>query len=168
MRIVPRTRDAWLVLAARGLVVVLFATAAVSGHHLVRLLVVFALGVALILFVFRRKAPAASGSVYTSSADRVLPGGRQRPGQLSITTTAVVWTPNRGSARRGLKAVSIEALECRKITLERGVGVRDVFLTITPVEGETIRLLTRSNRHLKGSIESLDALRSFGVASAAR
>jgi hypothetical protein len=67
--------------------------------------------------------------------------------------------PSEYSASHGGQAVSIDARRCSAITLERGVGLLDVLLTVTPVEGEAIRLLTHSSRHLKAAIGDLDARR---------
>jgi hypothetical protein len=159
MRVLPRTGRARLALSARGLWLILFATAVARRHHPVEALSAVALGLALLPIAWRRKAPVAPGAVYTSSADQLLPNGRHRPGQLSLTTTTLTWMPSEYSARHGEQAVNIDARLCSAITLERGVGLLDVLLTITPGEGEAIRLLTHSSRHLEAAIGDLDARR---------
>jgi hypothetical protein len=162
MRVLPRTQRAWLPLTVRVLWLILFATAVARRHHPVVALSAVALGLALLPVAWRRKAPVAPGAVYSSSADQLLPNGRHRPGQLSITTTALTWMPSGYSVEHGEQAVRIDARRCKAITLERGVGLLDVLLTITPVEGEAMRLLTHSSRHLKAAISDLDARRLQG------
>jgi len=160
MRVLPRTQRVRLALTARALSLILFATAVARRHHPVEAVSALALGLALLPIAWRRKAPVVPGAVYTSSADQLLPTGRHRPGQLSITTTMLTWMPSRYSTEHGRQAVSIDARRCRAITLERGAGLFDVLLTVTPVEGEEIRLLTHSTSHLKTAIGVFDARRS--------
>jgi hypothetical protein len=87
-----------------------------------------------------------------TSADRLLPNGSHRPGQLSVTRTTLAWTPSGWSARRGQQSIDIDAHACQAISLERGVALFDLVIEITPVDGEAIRLLTHSNRQLKAAI----------------
>jgi hypothetical protein len=159
MRVLPRTQRARLALIARGLSLILFATAVALQHHPLEALSAVALGLALLPIAWRRKAPVAPGAVYTSSADQLLPNGRHRPGQLSLTTTTLTWLPSDYAVKHGGQAISIDARRCRAIALERGVGLLDVLLTVTPVEGEAIRLLTHSSRHLETAIDDLDERR---------
>src|SRR5437773_4782619 len=102
MRVHPRTRRAWLALGARAFSLsLLLVGAAALDHHPVVAATAVALGLAAVPVAWRRRAPVAPGAVFTASADRLLPNGSHRPGQLSITPTTLAWTPSRWSARHG-------------------------------------------------------------------
>jgi hypothetical protein len=123
-----------------------------------------ALGLGLLPIAWRRNAPVVHGAVFTASADRLLPNGSHRPGQLSITPTALAWTPSGWSARRGQQSIDIDARDCKAISLERGVALLDLVIEITPVDGEAIRLLTHSNRQLQPAIDGLEDRRAATAA----
>jgi hypothetical protein len=130
------------------LAVVLFAISAGLLHRPILAISLCALALALVLASFRRKASPAPGAVYTSSADWLTDHGTQLPGQLSITSTALTWVPSRYSARHGRQRVTIDALECREVSLQRGMGLLDVMLTVAHADGSTVRLLTHRSRRL--------------------
>jgi hypothetical protein len=154
MRVHSRTRRARLALGLRALSLsLLVVSAAALDHHPVVAAVALALGLAILPIAWRRKAPVAPDTDFSTSADRLLPNGSHRPGQLSITRTTLTWTPSRWSARRGQQSVDIDARACKTISLERGVALLDLVLEITPVDGEAIRLLTHSNRRLQAAID---------------
>jgi hypothetical protein len=130
------------------LAVVLFAISAGLLHRPILAALLCALALALVLASFRRKAPAAPDALYTSSADWLTDHGTQLPGQLSITSTALTWLPSRYSRRHGRQPVRIDALECREVSLQRGVGLLDVILTVAQADGSAVRLLTHRSRRL--------------------
>ena len=169
MRVHRRAPRAWVALSFRA-VSLLLLVVGVAGlaHHPVVATVAVGVGLAVLPLAWRRKGPVARDAVFTASADRLLPNGSHRPGQLSITPTALAWTPSGWSVRHGQQSIDLDARECKAISLERGVALRDLVLEITPVDGEAIRLLTHANRQLQTAIDGLDDRRAGAAASSRR
>jgi hypothetical protein len=151
----PRTGLGWTALGARVLACVSLATALVVRHHPFELVIVLALGVAVVPLAFRRKAAVAPDSVYTASADRLLPDGKQLPGQLSISAGKLIWIPSRFSEARGRERVSVDAGDCTGIALRRDPALFDLIVAARTVRGEEMRFLTRSSRGLRRAVAGL-------------
>jgi hypothetical protein len=155
----PRTPLFRLSLLSKVLALVLGVAAVLLRHGIGFVLVAFALGVALIPLVFRRKAAIAGGATYAASADRLVWEGarvRRFPGELSFTPRALVWTPSGFSQSHGVKPVVIDARECRTVRAERGKALLDVILSVGSSNGEEVRFLTHTRRGLRRAIARLE------------
>jgi len=154
----PRTPLFRLSLLSKVLALVLGVAALMLRHGIGFVLVAFALGVALIPLVSRRKAAIAGGAIYAASADRLVLEGtrvRQFSGELSFTPRALVWTPSGFSQSHGVKPVFIDTRECRTVRAERGAALLDVILSVGSSNGEEVRFLTHTCRGLRRAIARL-------------
>ena len=156
----PRSGRAWLAIAARLVAVVLWAIALGAFHRPLVAALLVATGLALFLLTLRPRAAPAVGALYTAAADRIA-DGRRLPGQLSVTTRTLVWSPSRYSLRRGEEAVTVDASGCRSVTVRRGTGLLDVILTVVLADGATLAFGTRTSRRLT---DALDRFQSDGRA----
>ena len=78
------------------------------------------LAVALVL-MWRRSSHMASDALGTDLADLSSPDGSLFPGQLSITTSSLVWIPRGASEKQGCPSLAADIGDLRSITL-RGNG----------------------------------------------
>ena len=157
MRKRPRTREAWLAIAARAIAVVLFFVGAGLAHRPVVAAATLVLALLLVLATLRPKAPPSPGALYSASADRIVDGGEQLPGRLSLTPNALIWSPSSYSARRGERPVEVEMWS--DISLRRGPGFLDLTVSVVPVEGEPLRFWTRRSRRLERVLEGYELTR---------
>jgi hypothetical protein len=160
VRVRPRSRRAWLVITARALAAVLWAIAAATFHRPVEAYSFVAGGLVLYLATLRPKARLVPGALYTSAADRIADDGKRFPGQLSLSTRRLAWSPSRYSLRHGQEAISIDASDCVEIILQRGFGLLSVILTVVLAEGATLNFGTRSSRRLTRTLDRFQASRS--------
>ena len=152
----PRSGRAWLAIAARLVAVVLWAIAIGAFHRPVVASLLVATGVALFLLTLRPRAAPAPGALYTAAADRIA-DGRRLPGQLSLTTRTLVWSPSPYSARRGEEAITVDASGCRAVSLQRGSGLLDVILTVVLADDAALTFGTHSSRRLTRALDRFRA-----------
>jgi hypothetical protein len=137
----------------------LFAAFVLEHHQLRWILVALAVGLAVVPVAWRRKGATVPGALYWSSADLLADGTRQKqyPGELSVTSTGLTWTPSRYSTSHGLAPVSIPTTACTAISMERGAALLDVIISARRVGGEESRFLTHWRPGLPRAIARLSA-----------
>jgi hypothetical protein len=113
------------------------------------------LGFLVIPITWRPKAASKAGSIYSGSADLLLPDGKHLPGQLSLTPTGLAWVPSSYSLDLGVDEVSMGVEDAMAISLERGPGLLDLIITARTRNGQERRFMTHQNRHLRRAVEQL-------------
>jgi hypothetical protein len=142
------------VLGLRVLGLACFVLAIVSEHGLRLALIGAAAGLLLIPIALRRKGPRATDTVWSASADLVQEG-MQFPGQLSLTTTALIWTPSSYSLERGKNEVAVQLESGLSVNLEAGPALLDVFVEVANRNGDPERFLTHRSPVLRRAIRQL-------------
>ena len=155
MDLQPRSADAWRTLASRVLALAFAVVGVVVEHGLGVAFLCVALALLLVPFAWRRRAANLPGAIYSGSADLLLPGGRQMPGELSFTTTTLGWIPSRYSRERGIGDVSVPIHDASSMSLSCGRALFDLVLTTTASEGEELRFLTHTSRRLRRAVREL-------------
>jgi hypothetical protein len=141
----PRSGWDWLTLVVGLLASAGGLTALVVERGVLWALFTAALGMAIVVFAFRRKAPAVDGALARSSADLLL-GARQFPGELSLMADRLAWTPSKYSSGCGVDEFSLPLGECSQVEISRGPGLLDVRIVLTSAAGVQTHLLTHRSR----------------------
>lgn len=105
-------------------------------------------GAMLAALAMRPKAQAAPDALYSASADILLPEGRQRPGQLSVTASGLVWNPSRFSIRQGLGVMTIDAETISRISVAGAGSFLSVVIDVHAGDDASTRFLTKGGRRL--------------------
>jgi hypothetical protein len=147
----------WSAISFRVLALLGFEAGLVVAGHMWLALAALPAGLALSLVVaFRPKARAAPGALYTAPADQLSDRGKKLPGQLSVTSDAIIWSPARHATRRGAKSLSL-GLTDASVAVAPGPGLADVIVTISPHEERgKVRLITRRSHRLRDLLAPTD------------
>jgi hypothetical protein len=145
----------WIVLALRPLAAGCFVVGLViDGHARFALVSVAGAGL-LVAAVFRRQAPRMRGALWSSPAD-LMRGGSRLPGQLSLLSDAVVWTPSAYSRRHGFDhAVRLAPENWSGLNVEAGPALLDVQIAVRSADGQTANFTTHRSTGLMEAIRQL-------------
>jgi hypothetical protein len=157
-RITPRSRLSRLSLLSRVAAAPLFLAAFVYERHGVWWIIgAIALGLVLIALSWRRKAAVVPGSAFAASADFCPDGNHLRkfPGELSITTSGLTWSPSKYSSGKGLRPVSLVTGECQSVSMQAGSALLDVVITVRGRTGSEWSFLTHRSPSLRRAITGL-------------
>jgi hypothetical protein len=156
--ITPRGRLSRLSLLSRVAAAALFLAAFVfEGHGIWWIIGAIALGVVLIALSWRGKAAVVPGSAFASSADYCPDANRLGtfPGELSITTSGLMWSPSKYSSGKGLRPVSLLTGECQSVSMQAGSALLDVVITVRGRTGSEWSFLTHRSPGLRRAIAGL-------------
>jgi hypothetical protein len=140
-----------LAFALRVLAVVFFGIALATEDGLRWVLIAGAVGLLIVPLAFRRKAAPVAGALWSASAD-LMQDSKHFPGQLSITTDAVVWNPSSYSRHHGFEQVTAQLGENGVVRLESGPALLDVFVDVRVADGKSTRFLTHRSLGLRRAI----------------
>jgi len=138
-------------LLLRVLALVFIGTAVATEQGLRWLFIAGAIGLLVVPLAFRRKAAPVEGALWSASAD-LLQGSKHFPGELSLTTGAVVWNPSSYSRNHGLDQVTLQLADGAVVRLESGPALLDVFVDVRATGRESTRFLTHRSPGLRRAI----------------
>ena len=152
MGVASRSFASWMAIACRLLAACLFLVVLLDQSGPRWALVAVAGGLLVVPIAWRRKAAPATDAVWTASAD-LIEGSKHAPGQLSLTSEAVVWTPSSYSLRHGHEELVLP-LKKAKVVLQTGPALLDVYVDVRG-PGEEVRFLTRRSSRLQRTVRQL-------------
>ncbi len=143
-----RSARTWVVLASRLIALGCFTAGIVIKQGAAWALMAVAVGLLLVSLTWRRKAVTAPGAIWSAAAD-LLAGGRQFPGQISLTPSELVWIPSRYSMSKGRTDLTLPLLPEGGLHVEPGPGLLDLQLVAPDSTGASTRFLTHRSRRLR-------------------
>lgn len=145
----------WLYRGAWLAATLCFAAAIAHENGAAGIAVAALAGLVLTWAGLRRRSSTVDGAAWSASAD-LLRGGRQFPGQVSLTTRSVVWRPARSSRRRGVQGLTLDIREAGCVVrAEAGPGLVDVVLQVRNADGVVASFLTHRHAGLTTALEQM-------------
>jgi hypothetical protein len=150
-RVEPRQPGSWAAITLRAISAACIVLALLTENTLRWTFLIVAAGTFLfVLMVLRPKGPAAPGALWTSSAD-LLRGRRCFPGQLCLTTDAVIWIPTKYSRRHGMSEIALPVEDASTIRLKAGTALFSIFVDVCSPGGQ----VTRFGTHRSGCLRRI-------------
>jgi hypothetical protein len=155
VEIAPRSRRDRNVLVLWGGLLALLWLGMLANHGIRFRLFMLTLGLLVVLEVVRPRRPTTTGGVASWRSSQQLPTGKWW-GQLSVTTSEIIWTPDARAVKHGIEEVVIPAAESTSVSLQRTDDLLSMVVKVRSPDGVDRRFRTRRNQRLVAALDALD------------